>query len=367
MTAHTTPSVPADCVSAYDYERYARQLLPADVWAYIAGWGADGITQRANRHAFDSQNLCGRVLTDMRHATTARQLFGRTLAFPIILAPVAFQKLAHSDGELATVLGASAVSAWMTVSTQSSVTLEDVAKAANTTLWFQLYMQAARDDTTALVRRAEQAGYAAIVVTVDAAVNGVRNVEQRAGFRLPVNIRAANLDGISPAPAPRVNPGESPVFKGLLDAAPTWSDLEWLRKTTTLPIILKGVLHPDDADRAIAMGIDGLVVSNHGGRVLDTLPSSLDALAVVARRVDRRVPIFFDGGIRRGTDILKAIALGARAVMIGQPIMHALAVAGPVGIIHLLTILHAELEAAMALTGCTNLDAIDDGVLWPPK
>lgn len=363
MTDQSQFAVPPDVVSLADYERHARSRLPEDVWAYISGAGADGLTQRWNREAFDRLKLAGRVLADMRDASTESSLFGRTLASPILIAPVAHQRLAHPDGELATVLGASAVSAWMSVSTLASVAIEEIAQGAETTLWFQLYMQTTREATLALVRRAEAAGYAALVVTVDAPVNGVRNIEQRAGFRLPPHVRAVNVDRAA-VPVSRAGPGESPVFKGLLDTAPTWADLVWLRDATRLPILIKGIVHPDDAERAIEAGANGIVVSNHGGRTLDTLPASLDALEVVARRVDGRVPVLVDGGVRRGTDVLKALALGANAVMIGQPVLHALAVAGPVGVIHLLTILRAELEAAMALTGCARLSDIGRDVLW---
>lgn len=363
MSEQSGLSVPPDVVSAFDYERHARARLSDDVWAYIAGAGADGITQRWNREAFDKRALSGRVLADMKGASTESDLFGKPLAAPILIAPVAHQRLVHADGELATVLGASAVSAWMTASTLASVSLEDIAQQAETVLWFQLYMQATREATLSLVRRAEAAGYSALVVTVDAPVNGVRNAEQRAGFRLPSHVRAVNVEGF-PLPVSRAGPGESPVFKGLLDTAPMWGDLAWLRDQTKLPLLVKGIVHPDDAERALACGADGLVVSNHGGRTLDTLPASLDALEAVAERVKRRVPLLVDGGIRRGTDVLKALALGANAVMVGQPILHALAVAGPVGVIHLLTILRAELEAAMALTGCARLSDIGRGVLW---
>lgn len=363
MTDGSQHAVPPDAVSAADYERHARTRLPADIWAYIAGAGADGLTQRWNREAFDTRRLAGRVLADMTGASTDSTLLGKALPAPILIAPVAHQKLVHPDGELATVLGASAISAWMTVSTLASAGIEEIAEAAQTTLWFQLYMQTTREATLKLVRRAEAAGYAALVVTVDAPVNGVRNIEQRAGFRLPAHVRAVNIEGVE-GPVSRAGPGESPVFKGLLDRAPTWADFEWLRAETRLPILLKGIVHPDDAERAIAAGADGIVVSNHGGRTLDTLPASLDALEAVAARVDGRVPLLLDGGIRRGTDVLKALALGARAVMVGQPILHALAVAGPVGVIHLLTILRAELEAAMALVGCARIGDISRSVLW---
>ena len=366
MTDRPAHVVPPDVVSAYDYERHAHALIPADVWAYIAGAGADGLTQRWNREAFDTLPLAGRVLADMTKASTASTLFDAPLPFPILLAPVAHQKLVHPDGERAAVLGASAVGAWMTVSTLSSVTIEEIAEGAQTTLWFQLYMQVERDQTLRLVRRAEAAGYKALVVTVDAPVNGVRNDEQRAGFRMPPHVRPVNVEGFA-VPVARARPGESPVFKGLLDRAPTWADIAWLRAETRLPILLKGVVHPVDAERALSEGVDGIVVSNHGGRTLDTLPASLHALEAVAAHVRGRVPLLLDGGIRRGTDIVKAIALGASAVMIGQPLLHALAVAGPVGIAHLLTILRTELEVAMALTGCASLEEIGRDVLWPSK
>ena len=363
MALQSTSTVPASVVCAADYEREARNRLSPDVWSYIAGAGADGLTQRWNREAFDNLRLRGRVLVDMKAATTSRTLFDAPLPFPIIIAPVAFHKLAHPDGELATALGASACSAWMTISTLSSVSIEDIAARAQTILWFQPYMQEDRENTLKLLRRAEAAGCRAIVVTVDAAVNGVRNDEQRSGFQLARHVRAANLEATS-GPVARAGPGESPVFKGLLDNAPTWDDIAWLRKQTRLPLLLKGIIDSDDAARAVQEGADGIVVSNHGGRTLDTLPSSIEALESVAARVDGRIPLLLDGGIRRGTDVLKAIALGARAVMIGQPIMHALAVAGAVGVAHLLTVLRAELEVAMALTGCPSMEAIDRGALW---
>ncbi len=363
MTASTNSVVPPDVVCAADYARYAQERLPAGIWAYIAGAGADGLTMRRNREAFDNLQLSGRVLADMAGASTHSTLLGLPLDVPIILAPVAYQKLAHPDGELATALAASACSTWMTISTLASVRIAEIAAASQAPLIFQLYFQQEREATLSLVRRAEEAGCRALMVTVDAPVNGVRNDQQRAGFQLPPNVRPVNIEGM-PGPVSRAGPGESPVFKGLLDKAPTWADITWLRSQTSLPILLKGIMSPRDAERAIENGLDGIVVSNHGGRVLDTLPSSLEALQVIAPAVKGRVPILFDGGVRRGTDVLKALALGARAVLIGQPIMHALAVAGPVGLIHLLTILRAEFEVAMALTGCAAISDINADVLW---
>lgn len=355
--------VPPDVVCAFDYERHARQRLSDNAWAYVSGWAGDGITLRRNREAFDRLALSGRVLGDMRGATTAGELFGMALPFPILLAPVAFQKLVHPDGELATALGASACGAAMCVSAMASATLEDIARVAQAPLIFQLYMVGGREVALSLVRRAEAAGYQAVMITVDAPIAGVRNVEQRAGFTLPPHVYAVNLEGAA-KPASRAGPGESPVFKGLLDDAPTWGDIEWLRRQTKLPLIIKGVIHPADAGRAVELGLDGVVVSNHGGRTLDTLPASLDALKAVAARVKGRTKILMDGGVRRGTDVLKALALGADAVMVGQPLMHALAVAGPVGVLHMLTVLHAEFEVAMALNGCAALAEISENVLW---
>ncbi|MET3789838.1 alpha-hydroxy acid oxidase [Aquamicrobium terrae] len=357
----TASPVPADVVSLADYERHARERLPAAVWAYIAGAGADGITRRWNREAFDRLKLEGRVLADMTGADTGLDLFGQRLRAPIILAPVAFHKLAHPRGELETALAAAATGTVMTISAQSSVLIEEIAASAQGPLWFQLYMQARREDTLALVRRAEAAGCRALLVTADAPVNGVRNEEQRVGFRLPDGLEAVNLRDM-PGPVLRVGPGESPVFKGLLDAAPTWRDIEWLRASTKLPLLLKGIMSCHDVRLALQSGVDGIVVSNHGGRVLDTLPATIEALPAIADEVAGKVPILLDGGVRRGTDIVKAVALGANAVMVGQPILHGLAVAGAVGLAHILNIMCAELEVAMALTGRPRLSDIDHGI-----
>lgn len=358
----TASPVPPDVVSLGDYERHARERLPAPIWSYIAGAGADGITRRWNREAFERLKLEGRVLADMSGAHTATELFGLALEAPVIVAPMAFHRLAHPDGEMATALGAAATGTLMTVSAQASATIEEIASSAQGPLWFQLYMQTRREDTLTLLRRAEAAGCKAVMVTVDAPVNGLRNEEQRAGFRLPEGIGAVNLKGM-PGPVLRAGPGESPVFKGLLDAAPTWRDLEWLRGQTKLPLLVKGIMSRHDARLALDAGMDGIAVSNHGGRVLDTLPAAVEALPAIAGEIDGRVPVLLDGGIRRGTDILKAIALGANAVMIGQPILHGLAVAGPVGVAHILNILRAELEVAMALTGRPRIAEIDRSVI----
>lgn len=355
--------IPPDAVALADYERHARARLPADVWAYVGGAGADGITRAANRAAFDALRLEGRVLADMRGAHTRLRLLGMDLDHPILVAPTAFHRLLHGEGELATVLGAGAVGSAMVVSCQASVALDRIAAAAHGPLWFQLYMQPRREDTLALVRRAEDAGCRALVVTADAAINGLRNEEARAGFRLPPGVEAVNLRGFA-APASRAGPGQSPVFLGLLDTAPRWSDIAWLKGETRLPVLVKGILSPRDVEPALAAGVDGLIVSNHGGRTLDTLPASIEALPRVAAAVAGRVPVLADGGIRRGTDVLKALALGADAVLTGLPVLCGLAVGGAAGVAHVLTILRTELEVAMTLTGCPTLADIGPGVIW---
>jgi len=358
-------TIPADVAAVCDYERHARARVPAPAWAYLDGAAADGQTARANLAAYGRIALRSRVLRDLRGGHTRVELLGDVFDAPILVAPVAHQKLAHPEGELATVLGAGAARAGMVVSTQASASIEDVAAAAHAPLWFQLYIQHDREFTAHLVRRAEAAGCRALVLTVDAPVAGLRNAEQRAGFAMPDHARAVNLDGLRLPPARAARAGESAVFgAGLLDGAPTWKDLAWLAGLTRLPVLVKGILDPDDAREALAHGARGIIVSNHGGRALDGLPATVDALPAVAAAVAGRAPVLVDGGVRRGTDVLKALALGASAVLVGRPVVHGLATAGAVGVAHVLHLLRSELEVAMALTGCRTLADIGPGVCW---
>lgn len=351
-------TVPSDCVSLFDYERYFHHQTDPAIAAYLAGAAADGITDRANRQAYDSLRLLPRAMTDMHGASAKTRLLGLDMNFPIVIAPMAYHRLAHPDGELATATAASLTGTWMTVSTQASVSLEQIAATAKTPLWFQLYFQPRPQDTLALVRRAENAGYRALVLTVDAPINGVRNMEQRAGFTLPAGIAPVNLAAFPDTGFVPAHPG-SPVFQGMLNHSPTWDMVTALCTNTRLPVLLKGILNPADVEPAIASGAAGIIVSNHGGRTLDTLPAALDMLPLIAERTAHRLPILVDGGIRRGTDIVKALALGADAVMVGRPVLYALAVGGMPGVAHALTVLQAELEAAMALTGRAHLSDID--------
>jgi 4-hydroxymandelate oxidase len=357
-------AVPPGVAALADYEAHGRARLDDNAWAYFAGGAADEITLHANRHAWDTLALQPRVLRPLAGGHTRVELLGRTLAHPVLLAPIAYQRLAHPEGEIASALAAAAQGAGIVLSTQASVTLEEVARIAladadRGPLWFQLYLQPDRGVTRALVERAETAGYEALVLTVDAPVSGARDRERRAGFRLPPGIAAVNLaDERTRAPARSATPlapGQSALFDGLLRDAPTWADVEWLRGITRLPLVLKGVLHPQDALTAVALGAAALIVSNHGGRTLDTLPPTAAVLPRIADAVGARVPVLVDGGIRRGTDVLKAVALGARAVLLGRPYLHALAAAGAVGVAHAIRLLRDELEIALALTGCARL------------
>ena len=364
MLTSPLQAIPADVVSAVDYEQRAIGHMDATAWAYLQGGAADERTIQANLNAWAACNLQPRILADVKGGHTRCSLFGETLAHPIILAPVASQRLFHPEGELATTLAASVMQGISVVSTQASHSLEDIAhhnqSLGQGLLWFQLYWQGGRDATLALLKRAETAGYRALVLTVDAPVSGARNREQRAGFNLPANM--ANLN-VPPTQLPLVPEGGSAVFDGLMTVAPTWDDAGWLVKQTSLPIVFKGILHPDDAKKAVDIGANGVVVSNHGGRVLDSVTATFHALPVVARAVNGVVPVLVDGGIRRGTDIIKARALGATAVMIGRPYIHALSVAGALGVAHLIRLLREELEIAMALTGCKTLDDIHPDLL----
>ncbi len=359
------PVIPADIASVEDYAPHAQQRLDPAVWAAIAGGSADEHTLAENRTAFARIRLNNRVLADLSGAHTRLELFGQAMDHPILLAPTAWHRLMHRDGELATVLGASALRATMVISALASHSLEAMAAQATSPLWFQLYVQPDRGFTHALMARAEAAGCRAIVVTVDAPVT-LRNREQRAGFRLPAGVEAVNLKGAPPPPPPRAAAHESEVFNGLLDGAATWADIAMLRQRTRLPLLLKGIMNPADALRALDAGADGLIISNHGGRVLDTQPASIDVLPRIAQAVAGRAPLLLDGGIRRGTDVLKALALGARAVLVGRPILHGLAVGGATGVAHVLKLLRTELEIAMAQTGYATLEAIGPEVIWRP-
>ncbi|MDH1624040.1 alpha-hydroxy-acid oxidizing protein [Pseudomonas chengduensis] len=348
--------IPADLVSARDYERYALQRLDANALAYLQGGAGDELTCQANLRAWQEWALLPRMLRDLRGGHTRCQLLGDSLQHPIVLAPIAYQHLFHVEGERASALAAGVMGGAAVLSSFASTRLEDVAEVAQGPLWFQLYWQGSADATLALAQRAEAAGYRALVLTVDAPVSGVRNREQREGFKLPPEICAVNLD--QAVQLPPLPDGGSAVFDGLMAVAPGWQDVAWLCQCTRLPVLLKGILHAEDGRLAMDAGAAGVIVSNHGGRVLDSQWPALRSLASIRAELGADVPVLVDGGIRRGSDVFKALALGADAVLIGRPYVHALATAGALGVAHLLRLLREELEVTMALCGCRDLRGI---------
>ena len=354
-------------VNLFDYEELARTRLPAMAYEYIAGGAGDEVTLRDNRSRFDAIRLKPRILRDVSTLDTSSTLFGQRLEHPILLAPTAYHKITHPEGELATARGAGAAHATMCVSSFATTGIEDVARAATSPLWFQLYVQPDRGFTKALVQRAEAAGCRALVVTCDTPVIGTRNREVRAGFRLPPGMERENLKGLVGGASRVAHVDEGTIYSAILDPALTWQGIDWIRSFAKLPVILKGILSPEDATLAVQHGAHGIVVSNHGARNLDTLPATIDALPGVVAAVAGRIPVLMDGGIRRGTDVVKALALGAKAVLIGRPYLWGLSVGGADGVQTVMMILRSELQAAMALCGHTSLATIDRTVLWPGK
>jgi len=370
-------SVAADIVNLADHERHARQALPPAIAAYFLGGAGDETTLAANRSAWDALALWPRVLRPLGAGHTRQRLLGREIPCPLLIAPMALQCMAHPDGERASAWAAAALGAGLVLSMESSTPLEQVAQAMHAAgvhsgprppLWMQLYVQHDRALVCELLARAEAAGFDALVLTVDAPISGVRDRERRARFQPPAGIGPVHLQDMAALPQPALHPGQSAVFDKLLPHAPTWADIDWLRQHTRLPLLLKGILHPLDALQAARLGVDGVIVSNHGGRTLDTTPASAVALPRVAhalREAGAALALLADGGIRRGSDVLKAIALGADAVLIGRPALCGLTNAGAAGVAHVLRLLRDELEIAMALTGCATLADATTALLGP--
>ncbi|HEY4281498.1 MAG TPA: alpha-hydroxy acid oxidase [Chthoniobacterales bacterium] len=349
-----------------DYARMARQKLPTGVLGYYEGGALDEITLRENTAAWENLKLYYHVLAGVGDRDLKTTLLGYPVSMPICVAPTAFHRLACPEGEIETARAAKAAGTLFILSSLSNTAMEAVFAQAASPRWFQLYIYRDRGITAGLVERAEKAGAEAIVLTVDAPGLGTRERDARNNFRLPDGLRVENLAPVGKGDVPEVEgSGLAAYVRANFKQDLSFEDLDWLCHSTKLPVVVKGLVRADDARRAIDHGAKAVVVSNHGGRQLDTAPSTCDALPHIADAVGDRCEIYVDGGIRRGSDVLKAIALGARAVLVGRPILWGLCVDGERGAIKVLNILKREFDEAMLLCGCTRLSDIDRSLLQP--
>jgi len=352
-------------VNLLDIEVRAFERLPRETADYFAGGAEDEVTLRANRTAFDSILLRPRYLVDVSERDLRTTVLGTPVEFPVLLAPTSFQHLAHPDGELATARAAHRAGTLMILSTFSTVSLEEVQRASAAPKWFQLYVHKDRGLTRSLVTRAHVAGYRALVLTVDVPVLGRRERDIRNGFVLPPTLRVANFDAGTGDSLHEAwdDSGLAQFHRGLREPAFTWKDVDWLVSLSPLPILLKGVMRGDDAAIALDHGIKGIIVSNHGGRQLDSAIPGIRALPDVVEHVAGRCEVLMDGGVRRGTDIVKALARGARAVLIGRPLVWGLAWDGAAGVETVLRILRDEFDTALALCGATSVEDLPPGLI----
>ncbi len=352
---NSSPADLQEIINLFDFEKAAEGSMSKMAYEFVASGAADEFTVKWNREALDKVKIQTNVLNDVTKLDTKISLFGTELAYPILIAPTAFHKLMHPEGEIATARGAGAASAIYCVSSFTTTPIEEIAKVATQPLWFQLYVVDDRTFVKDLVQKVEAQGCRALCITVDTPVSGSRDRQQKAKFKLPDDLKPPYM--IDTAFASK---GQALTFKKPL----TWKDIEWFKSITKLPVLLKGILNPDDAERAIQSGASGIIVSNHSGRNLDTVPATIEVLPHIAQKVNKRIPVLMDGGIRRGTDVLKAIALGANAVLVGKPICFGLACGGSEGVTKVLTILRKEFEFAMALSGRPSIASIDSSLIW---
>lgn len=367
MTVMTTEELNR-IVAVDEFEAAARSKLSIMAYEYLASGAADELTLRENRRAFDRIHLLPRHLIDVSRIDTACSLFGRTHPFPILLAPTGYHKLFHPEGEMETVRGANTSESTLVASIFSTVAFEHISAACDRPPWFQLYFNPDRAVTKDLVQRVVSAGCGALCLTVDSPVNQVRDRERRAGFMLPDGMERANLSTLGSIIASAAHrPTGRNIYTAVRTADATWKDLEWLRSLVSTPLLVKGIVHSGDAVIALECGCDGLIVSNHGGRVLDSVPAAIDLLSPIVDKVEGRAPVLVDGGIRRGTDIYKALAKGAAAVLIGRPYLYGLAAAGAPGVARVVEILRTELEMTMGLMGRPALPAIGGDSLCSPN
>jgi 4-hydroxymandelate oxidase len=355
-----TESLPTADVT--QFEPLARRRLSKMAYDYVRSGGGDEISMRENRAGFERLQLEPSVLVDVSEIDTRVNLFGSVFESPILLAPVAYHRLYHAEGEVGTARGASAAGAGFVISTFTTTEIDEIARNTRQPIWFQLYVQRDREFTKDMVQRAVASGCKAVCVTVDTPVLG--NRYGQLSFGLPKGMECVHLRGLelkSPVTGHKTQRGG--IYDVLFDPSFNWNDLEWLRSVAGVPVLLKGVLSAEDGRLAVSCGADGVIVSNHGGRNLDTVPATIDALPRVVDAVAGRIPVMLDSGIRRGTDVLMALALGAKAVFIGRPYVYGLAAGGAKGVERVILILRDELERAMALTGRRSIAEINASVL----
>jgi 4-hydroxymandelate oxidase len=355
-------------VNLADFESLAKAALPRPVYDHLAGGAEDEWTLNENLAAWRRIRLLPRVLKDVTQCDLSTTVLGQPIAMPVVLAPVACHRLFHPDGEIAVAGAAARAGTIFTVSTGASYSLEEIAHAADGQYWFQLYAYQDRAITRGLVERVQAAGYKAVCLTVDCPMSGRRERDLRNRFFRPKKFLYKTLEDIGfKEIAPNLDEEQLLAWCAkALTVALTWDYLEWLQSLTRLPILLKGILSEADAHRAASLGVQGLVVSNHGGRQLDGCPSPIDVLAGIVEAVEGRCEVFMDSGVRRGTDILKAMALGARAVLIGRPYLWGLAANGESGVNQVLDLLREEFRIALGLTGCSSVHEISKELVLRP-
>lgn len=354
-----------DAINLAEFEAAAQKVLPAAVWDYITGGAGDESTVAENREAFRRLKLRPRILVDVDLRDLSTEVLGQRIALPVIVGPTSHQRMVHPDAELATARAAAAMGTIAAFGTGTHYSIDEIAAVTDGPLWFQLYTVASRDVTARLIERAETAGYKALVLTVDGSYRTRRERDMRNHFRLPPDVEMRTLLGVG-LEDHMLQPGGAGMdafIATLTSLTMTWADIAWLRSITRMPIILKGVLTAEDAALAVEHGVDAVIVSNHGGRQLDSVIASVDALPEVVDQVAGKIEVLVDGGIRRGTDVIKALALGAKAVLIGRPYVWGLASAGETGVRQVLELLRDEIDCAMAQLGRPNIAAIDRSVL----
>lgn len=350
-------------LNVLEFEEYAKEYLPKNAYDYYASGADDMVTLRENREAFKRLVLRPRVLRDVSNMTITTTVLGQKITTPVCVSPTAMQCMAHPDGEKASAAAAAETGNCFILSSISTTSIEDVAKANGDGLrWFQLYVFKDREIARELVIRAENAGYKAIVLTVDTPLLGHREPDVRNKFHLPGHLQMANFSHIGGAHAKGVrslqDSGLAQYVSSLFDLTLNWEDVKWLKSITKLPVVVKGVLTGEDAALAVEMGCEGIMVSNHGARQLDGVAATIDALPEIVAAVKGRAEVYLDGGVRRGTDVFKALALGARAVFLGRPVLWGLSHSGKDGVLSILNILTDELKHAMLFAGTKQLSDI---------